>query len=400
MARAIRVLAIMEAAFVSGPAKNLIEFAQCARAAEEGLPALEFTVVSYQRGAEDSPNPFVVAARSASIAVDIVYERARFDLSVLAQLKAIVAARNPEIIQTHNVKSHFLMRVSGLWRTHCWIAFQHGYTATDFKMRCYNQLDRWSLRVPRHVVAVCESFAAELAGRGVNRRRITVRHNSIKPFPRLAPGVTEGIRKTLPSPPTGILLSVGRLSGEKGHIDLIRALGLLRREWPEDEFHLLLVGEGPERSRIEAARAEEGLEDRVTLTGLQRDVGPYYGIADVVVIPSHSEGSPNALLEAMIAGTPVVATRAGGIPEIVVHEETAILVGIRDAEGLATAIHRLLHDPEKRRRLGEKAKMVARTEYSPEAYRQSLGRLYAQVVEGRVAEPQPIARKTPRSIRP
>ena len=155
MARAIRVLAIMEAAFVSGPAKNLIEFAQCARAAEEGLPALEFTVVSYQRGAEDSPNPFVVAARSASIAVDIVYERTRFDLSVLAQLKAIVAARNPEIIQTHNVKSHFLMRVSGLWRTHCWIAFQHGYTATDFKMRCYNQLDRWSLRVPRHVVAVC-----------------------------------------------------------------------------------------------------------------------------------------------------------------------------------------------------------------------------------------------------
>src|SRR5947209_7211330 len=109
MARAIRVLAIMEAAFVSGPAKNLIEFARCARAAEEGLPALEFTVVSYQRGAEDSPNPFVVAARSAGIAVDIVYERARFDLSVLAQLKAIVAARNPEIIQTHNVKSHFLM---------------------------------------------------------------------------------------------------------------------------------------------------------------------------------------------------------------------------------------------------------------------------------------------------
>src|SRR5439155_25805556 len=255
MARAIRVLAIMEAAFVSGPAKNLIEFAQCARAAEEGLPALEFTVVSYQRGAEDSPNPFVVAARSASIAVDIVYERARFDLSVLAQLKAIVAKRYPEIIQTHNVKSHFLMRLSGLWRTHGWIAFQHGYTTTDFKMRCYNQLDRWSLRAPRHVVTVCESFAADLASKGVDRRRITVRHNSIKPFPLPAPGVTEGIRRTLPA--AGILLSVGRLSREKGHVDLIRALGLLRR--PRDEFDLLLVGEGPERSRIEAARAEEGL---------------------------------------------------------------------------------------------------------------------------------------------
>src|SRR5216683_77971 len=138
------------------------------------------------------------------------------------------------------------MRLSGLWRTHCWIAFQHGYTTTDFKMRCYNQLDRWSLRAPRHVVTVCESFAADLAAKGVSRRRITVRHNSIKPFPPLAPGAAEAIRKTLPAQ-AGILVAVGRLSHEKGHVDLIRALGLLRRRWPDDEFHLLLVGEGPER---------------------------------------------------------------------------------------------------------------------------------------------------------
>jgi len=381
----------MEATFVTGPAKNLIEFARSARTAEEDLPALEFTVVSYQRGRGESPNAFVEAARSAGIPVDIVYESGRFDPSVLSQLKAIVAARYPEIIQTHNVKSHFLMRVSGLWRTHCWVAFQHGYTATDLKMRCYNQLDRWSLRAPRHVVTVCQRFAMDLEANGVDRRRITVRHNSVKPFPALAPGAAEGIRKTLPEPAAGILLSVGRLSREKGHVDLIRALGRLRRQWPRDEFHLLIVGEGPERSRIEAARAEEGLGDRITLTGLRGDVGAYYSIADLVVMPSHSEGSPNALLEAMIAGAAVVATRAGGIPEIVVHEESAILVETGDPEGMATAIHRLLHDPEKRRQLAEKARVVARTEYSPQAYRRSLGRVYTQALEGRMAEPRPIA---------
>ena len=73
------------------------------------------------------------------------------------------------------------------------------------------------------------------------------------------------------------------------------------------------------------------------------------------------------------------------------HDETGILVGSRDPKGLATAIHRLLHDPEKRRRLGEKARVVAKTEYSPQAYRRSLGRVYAQALEARVAEPQPIA---------
>src|SRR5438094_3043960 len=117
MTRAIRVLSIMEAAFLSGPAKNLIEFARCARAREGDLPEVEFTVVSYQRGRE-APNAFVEAARSAGIAVDIVYERGRFDLSVFAQLEAIVAARDPQVIQTHNVKSHLFMRISGLWRTH------------------------------------------------------------------------------------------------------------------------------------------------------------------------------------------------------------------------------------------------------------------------------------------
>src|SRR5882762_1301862 len=100
MGRAIRVLSIMEAAFVSGPAKNLIEFARRARTQDDDLPAVEFSTISYQRGASERPNAFVEAARSADIPVDIVYERSRFDRSVLPQLKAIVAARRPEIIQT------------------------------------------------------------------------------------------------------------------------------------------------------------------------------------------------------------------------------------------------------------------------------------------------------------
>src|SRR5439155_22145819 len=96
----------------------------------------------------------------------------------------------------------------------------------------------------------------------------------------------------------------------------------------------------------------------------------------------------NRLLETMITGAAMLATRASGIPEIVVHEETAILVGTRDPKELAMAIHGLLHDPEKRRRLGEKATVAARSGYSPEAYRQSLGRLYTQVLGARAMEPQ------------
>lgn len=365
----------MEATFVTGPAKNLIEFAQRSRIPDGDLPGMEFSVATYQRG-EDSANPFVDAARAAGIPVDLIQERGRFDFSVLPQLRAIVAARRPDIIQTHNVKTHFLMRYLGLAKTHRWIAFQHGYTTTDFKMRCYNQLDRWSLRAAHRVVTVCEAFAQDLMRKGIARSRISVQHNSVKPFAPVGEEAVAKLRATLP--PAPVLLTVGRLSQEKGHLDLIQALALIRRQWPADAFHCIIAGEGSERPRIEAAIAAEGLNSYVTLAGLQHDIRPYYAVADLVVMPSHSEGSPNALLEAMIAGKPIVATRVGGVPEIVTDDLTAILVERQNPQQLAAAIHRLLHDPGAAERLAANAQSVAIENYSPQAYRRSLARVYMQ----------------------
>ena len=183
MESAIRVVSIMEATFVTGPVKNLLEFARRSREGDDGLPSIRFSVLTYERGEEAAENKFVTASREAGILVDLVKERRRFDLAVIPQIKRIIAERKPDIIQTHNVKSHFLMRVSGLWRTYPWLAFHHGYVTTDFKMRCYNQLDRWSLRAPHHILAVCGAFARDLERRGIARDRITVQHNSVKPFP-------------------------------------------------------------------------------------------------------------------------------------------------------------------------------------------------------------------------
>ena len=96
-----------------------------------------------------------------------------------ASLRRIVEQRAPNIVQTHNVKSHFLMRQSGLWRRQPWVAFHHGYTTTDLKMRVYNQLDRWSLRAAHCIITVSHAFARELARAGVPPERICVLHNSV-----------------------------------------------------------------------------------------------------------------------------------------------------------------------------------------------------------------------------
>ena len=172
------------------------------------------------------------------------------------------------------------------------------------------------------------------------------------------------------------------VSLKKGHLDLIDAVAHLRRLRPSLSFRLVLVGEGPDRRAIERKAAALGVEDRITLAGHRIDVRPYYALADLLLMPSHSEGSPNVLLEAMSAGIPVAATSVGGIPEIAGHEENALLVARGDMDAMANAAVRLLEDPGLARRLADSAVKVA-CNYTPEAYSQALLQLYDQVLAER-----------------
>jgi glycosyltransferase involved in cell wall biosynthesis len=377
----IRVVSIMESQFVTGQAKNLIEFAQRARAAAPDLPAFHHSLVTYHRDPNTKPssNPFIAAAEQSGMPVDVIYEKRRFDTAVLPQIAAALERRQPQIVETHNVKSHFLMRYSGLWRKYRWIAFHHGYTSTDLKMRLYNQLDRFSLRAAARVVTVCGPFQHLLEGRGVDAARITVRHNAIRPFEKVGAERVEAVRSALGcADGTPVLLMVSRLSHEKGHVDFLEALALLKRRGVN--CHALIVGEGPERGPIERAIQRLHLTNDATLVGQQNDVRPYFAVATLYVMPSHSEGSPLALLEAMAARIPTVASNAGGIPEIVTSGRHALLVPPRAPEALANAIEELLKDPQEAARLAENA-FEETKRFTPEEYHRALVAIYQRVLD-------------------
>jgi glycosyltransferase involved in cell wall biosynthesis len=378
---AIRVVSIMESQFVTGQAKNLIEFAQRARAAAPDLPAFRHSLVTYHRDPHTKPssNPFIAAAEKAGMPVDVIYEKGRFDTAILPQIAAALERRQPQIVETHNVKSHFLMRYSGLWRKYRWIAFHHGYTNTDLKMRMYNQLDRFSLRAAARVVTVCGPFKHLLEGRGVDAARITVRHNAIRPFEPVGADRVDAVRSAMGCPPgTPVLLMVSRLSHEKGHVDFLEALALLKRRGVP--CHALIVGEGPERAPIERALERLQLMNDVTMVGQQNDVRPYFAVATLYVMPSHSEGSPLALLEAMAARIPTVASNAGGIPEIVTSGRHALLVPPRAPETLAAAIEQLLKNPQEAARLAENAFQETKR-FTPEEYHRALIGIYQRVLD-------------------
>jgi len=385
----------MEPKTVTGAAKSMLGFCREVNELKAKLPDLreiETSIITFERGAQagtasevagPSPNEFVVAAREMGLDVDIIPERARFDLSVVSALRNVVERRKPDIILTHHVKSHLIIRLSGVWHSYPWVAFHHGYTKTQARERLYNRMDRLSLPKADRVVTVCEAFARELTSRaGVPRGRIHVQHNSIRPERARDPEQAQSVRKQFEiAPDEKVVLSIGRLSSEKAHLDLVLAFNLLREINPNFRSKLIIVGDGPERGRLDETVRSFGLADSVRFAGQIRNVLPLYDAADVFALPSHSEGSPFVLLEAMAAKVPIVATAVGGVPEMVTDEESALLSPPGNPHALAAAIARVLGDSQLAKRLTANAYALVTSTFAPETQVRSLIELYRSILK-------------------
>lgn len=385
----MKLLAIMEAGTVTGPAKNLINFCQSAREHSfSNLPVVDTSITTFRRvSTNEQANAFVEKALDLGIELDVIDERFRFDTRVIHELKKVVERVQPNVIQSHNVKSHFLMRLSGLWREIPWIAFRHGYTTTDWKMRAYNQLDRWSLRKAHRVVTMNRIFAHQLTQTGATVEGMRILHNAVDVEGFLKVSDSEAARlksKLSIGEEERVIIAIGRLSLEKGHFDLIKAFARLVQAQATLQTKLVIVGEGPERERLEQEIDALQIKEHVRFAGQVSDVKPFYAIADVMVLPSHSEGSPNVLLEAMAAQVPVVATAVGGVPEIATHRENALLVEARNIEALTQAISLLLNDRELAQSLAANGQEQVLRNHSPQSRLRSLLEIYGELAPQKI----------------
>jgi glycosyltransferase involved in cell wall biosynthesis len=368
----------------TGPAKNLIEFGRRAAGKPNSELSANLIVATFHRGKGSESNDFVLACEKASLEVHVLRERFLFDLAVIPAIRKLIAHCKPDIIQSHAVKSHFLIRLARMNRERPWIAFHHGYTRTSVRTKIYNHLDRWSLPAASKVVTVCRPFASELEGIGVRPERIVIQHNSIEKFSPASDKAVFELRRTLGiSVDTQVVLCVGRLSREKAQADLVEAAALLRRENKQRKIRFILAGEGPDEQMLKDTVRYFLVSDWFIFTGYLPDLNPYYTIASLLVLPSHTEGSPNVLLEAMAAGLPIVATAVGGVPEIVTNEKEALLVEKQNPVALARAIERLLSEASLKSRLAEAARQRV-SAYSPEAYCDSILNLYQSCLAGNV----------------
>ncbi len=182
---ALRVLALVEGENVNGPAKNLLRF--CRSCQEMEAPGgVETSLAVFERLREEpgaprqSSNELLDAAAEAGVRVERIQESFAFDPRVIWRLRRIVKELNPDIIQSHYSKSHFLVWISGVGKGRPWIAFHHGHTRSAFRLRIYHGLDRWSLRFPNQIIAVSQAFARQLGAQGLRQEKIAVLHNAVE----------------------------------------------------------------------------------------------------------------------------------------------------------------------------------------------------------------------------
>jgi glycosyltransferase involved in cell wall biosynthesis len=167
----------------------------------------------------------------------------------------------------------------------------------------------------------------------------------------------DGLARELGLAGSPVVGMVAKLTPVKGHEFFLAAAQRVARE--HEGVRFLVVGDGPLRGRLEETASSLGLDGRIHFVGAREDVDTLLKIMDVFVLSSTSEGSPNVIVEAMAAGVPVVATRVGGVPELVRDGESGILVEPGDVDGLSRAMLALLTDPDLAARMGKLARSLA-----------------------------------------
>jgi glycosyltransferase involved in cell wall biosynthesis len=237
----------------------------------------------------------------------------------------------------------------------------------------YLQLRALAAGVDRYI-AVSHDVAGELAERfRWPAAKISVGYNAVEidRFDRPAP---VGLRKQIGGGDRPLVLTAARLDEQKGHPVLLRAAS----ELPGVDF--VLAGEGPRRGSLEALAAELGIADRVHFLGYRSDIPELLAACDVFALPSLYEGSSLAVLEAMAARRPVVSSAIGGTDELIEDGAEGLLVAPGDAEGLATALRRLLDDDGLRAAFATGARERVERDFTPAAMTGRVEAIYAELL--------------------
>ena len=358
-----RILFVLPSLEYGGAAKQ-VSLLAC------GLPRSRFEARACALGRE---GPAATSLRAAGIPVEVLGGPRVLHLSALWRLRRLVGAFGPDVIHAWGRPS---VRAAALaaGRTGSRLVASAPFPDPG-RGAGLGPLDRWALRRADRVVARGPDEARRCRLAGLPGEKVIV----------VPPGVEagkangdEGASTSGALPPSPLIACAGRLEPSKGFGEALWAFDIL--QFVYEHLHLVLIGTGPDRERLERFAAGSGWPDHIHFAGSRADVPALLARADVVWVPSRAGGGGvNVALEAMARGRVVVASRRPGLAEVIADGATGFLVSPGSQVELARQTHRLLDDPDLRRRMGEAARQRAAGHFAAEDLRRRYADLYLAV---------------------
>ncbi|MFA6108632.1 MAG: glycosyltransferase [Candidatus Latescibacterota bacterium] len=307
------------------------------------------------------------------------------DLAAYAAISRRLREGRYDLVHTHISKAGILGRLAAVWaRVPVVVHTYHGQVAelsgTSPASLLFRACERVAARRTDRLVAVSQDTARACLAMGIGRQdQYRVIHGGIEVSRFSDYAAPAG---GFPGGPGGPRLgAIGSLTEEKGFEVLLRAMPAIRAREPGTR--LWIIGSGPLQPRLVGLARESDLGGAVAFPGIVEDVRPWLAGLDLLVVPSRREGLGLVILEGMAMGIPVVASRVGGIPEVVVDGETGLLVEAGDPASLAAAALTLLADPERRRRMGRAGRQRAIERFSLETMSARIAEEYELLLAAR-----------------
>jgi glycosyltransferase involved in cell wall biosynthesis len=333
------------------------------------------------------PGWVLESVRAAGLRVDVVETRGRLDLRYIRALRALVRRHHIDLIHAHLFSPAVYASVIGAWAGVPVVATFHGESDVESgglgrRLR-YRLIDRQAV-----VVGVSEALAERLAEPALVRpEHIRIIQNGVD-LAAFESSDGAAVRREHGIPADSVLIgALGNIRPAKDYFTLLRAAAAVAQE---RKVVFAVVGERTEPlyGELQALRDSLGLRDRFQFWGFRNDVPDVIDAFDLLVVSSSSEGFSLAAIQAMAAGTPVVATRSGGPEGIITDEQDGLLVPPRHPEKLAAAIARLIDDRPLADSLAGRARATVRERFSLDAMLDRYEALYAHLVDGRPAASQ------------
>jgi len=322
------------------------------------------------------------------------------DLLATIRLARIIRAERPAILHTHTAKAGAVGRVAALLagrrRPPIIVHTFHGHVLRGYFGRLwtgvFRLLERVLARITDVLVAVSPEVRDELVAFGVApATKFRVIRLGIELDERLSPdgAARAETRRVMGVADERFVVGwIGRMTAVKRTDVVLESFRRLRDEGVDAV--LCMVGDGPDRHSVENLAGGLGIMRDSLFPGYQEDVGPFFAAFDVFVLPSGNEGTPVTAIEALASGCPVVATRVGGVPDVVTDGEDGFLVDPGDVEGLAASLARLANDPALRARMGGAGRERMRSRYAVDRLIDDVDRLYRELLQQKGIAPAPL----------